>query len=286
MTCEKPRVPNRVPCALLLSYDGGAFRGWQRQPGMPTIQEAIEDALQQALRRKVLLFGAARTDAGVHAEGQVCHFVKEAVGSSASVESLAAGLREALPPSIELRAAALAHPSFHARSSAVGKRYRYRFSWGAPILPRLPLAMDSVVSQSLAPQPSASLLRTFQLGLSAAPDWERARAALRGLAGLEALPGLSSPSTDRRPAPPLGSWSLTEEAQSCALEVAGPAFRKHQVRNIAGHLAAVALGLAEPESLAALAVRTRPWMGACAPPQGLTLVQVEYPAALDPFAAR
>ena len=65
--------------------------------------------------------------------------------------------------------------------------------------------------------------------------------------------------------------------------MAGRAFRKHQIRNIAGHLAAVALGLAAPETLALLAKRSRPWMGATAPAQGLTLVEVVYPAALDPF---
>ena len=64
-----------------------------------------------------------------------------------------------------------------------------------------------------------------------------------------------------------------------------PAFRKHQVRNLAGHLAAVALGLAAPQTLAELAVRARPWMGATAPPHGLLLLAVEYPPELDPFAS-
>ena len=67
------------------------------------------------------------------------------------------------------------------------------------------------------------------------------------------------------------------------LEVTAKTFRKHEVRNLAGHLAAVALGLAAPESLALLAVRTRPWMGPRAPAHGLTLVEVLYPQDLDPF---
>jgi tRNA pseudouridine38-40 synthase len=65
--------------------------------------------------------------------------------------------------------------------------------------------------------------------------------------------------------------------------VSGKAFRKHEVRNLAGHLAAVALGLAEPESLARLAASQRPWHGATAPPHGLTLLEVRYPAGVDPF---
>jgi len=65
--------------------------------------------------------------------------------------------------------------------------------------------------------------------------------------------------------------------------VTARAFRKHQIRNLAGHLGAVALGLAAPESLRELAQRTRPWMAAQAPASGLTLVQVLYPPELDPF---
>jgi tRNA pseudouridine38-40 synthase len=253
----------RLPCALRFSYDGSAFRGWQRQPGMATVQEEIERALQSCLSKKVIVFGAARTDAGVHAEGQICHFVKESVDTEAAVDSLFFDLRAKLPEQIRLSGAALAHPSFHARSSAIGKRYRYKFSWGAKIDPE-----DK---------------QSFQLGLEATPDWDRARRALDGLRDLGELPGLSSPSTDRRPAPPLASFTITEEKNGCALELAGPAFRKHQVRNMAGHLAAVALNLAEPDTLATLAKRTRPWMGACAPPHGLTLLSVTYPRDLDPF---
>jgi tRNA pseudouridine38-40 synthase len=143
---------------------------------------------------------------------------------------------------------AKAHPSFHARSSAVGKTYRYDFS-------------------------------AFVTG---AADWERARAALRGLEGLQRLDGLCSPSKQHKPAPPLGGWTVSDAG---VLEEKGKAFRKHQVRNLAGHLAAVALGYAQPESLRELAARTRPWMGAQAPAHGLTLVEVHYPPPLDPFTS-
>ncbi|TMB27581.1 MAG: hypothetical protein E6J65_05060 [Deltaproteobacteria bacterium] len=176
--------------ALLLEYDGAAFRGWQKQPGMAT------------------------------------------------------GLR--LPPALRLRRWEKADPSFHARGSSVGKRYRYDFRRFVPT----------------------------------APDWNRARAALLAIDGLPHLSGLSSPSKDRKPAPPLTSWELTDDGM---LEVSARAFRRHEVRNLAGHLAAVALGLAMPESLRELALRTRPWMGARAPAHGLTLVEVLYAPELDPF---
>jgi tRNA pseudouridine38-40 synthase len=223
--------------ALLLAYDGSAFRGWQKQPGMVTVQGTLESAFRSLIGKRPAVHGASRTDAGVHAIGQVASLQ---TGRAPDFDRLE------LPPSLRLVRWAIAAPSFHARSSSTGKRYRYDF-------------------------------RCFVHG---APDWDRARAALRGLDGLPHLSGLCSPAKDHKPAPALTSWSLGADG---LLEVSAKAFRKHEVRNLAGHLAAVALRLAAPESLAELARRTRPWMGARAPAQGLTLVEVLYPPELDPF---
>jgi tRNA pseudouridine38-40 synthase len=226
--------------ALLLAYDGAAFRGWQRQPGMETVQAAVEVGLQALSGKRYVVQGASRTDAGVHAAGQVASFSAPHFGLAFSALPF--------PPTLRLLRWARASPSFHARASSVGKRYRYDF---------------------------ASFVQN-----SRHPDWERARDALRGLEGLTELSGLCSPSKEHKPAPPLARWSLDDAG---VLEVEGKAFRKHEVRNIAGHLAAVALGFAAPESLRELARRKRPWMGATAPPQGLTLLEVLYPSELDPF---
>jgi len=246
---EEAATERRV-YAVRLAYDGGAFRGWQRQPGLPTVQQAVEDALAAVLAERVQVHGAARTDAGVHAEGQVASFGLR--------RALPAGdaLATRLPEGLRMEAVAPARPSFHARASAAGKRYRYRFAAGTP------LAWD------LGP---------------GRPDWDRARAALEGLRGLPHLAGLASPARGSRPAPPLDEWTLEAGSESAALIVRAPAFRKHEVRNLAGHLAAVALGLAAPESLARLARGLRPWHGATAPPHGLTLLEVLYPPELDPF---
>jgi len=230
------RVLNQT-FALLLAYDGAAFRGWQKQPGMATVQGALESGLRALLGKRPVVHGASRTDAGVHALGQVASLKS---GRATTLENLQ------LPPALRLLRWTIAERSFHARGSATGKRYRYA-------------------------------LRSFVQG---DPDWERARAALRGLDGLRHLSGLCSPSRDHKPAPPLTSWSLDDDG---VLEVTGKAFRKHEVRNLAGHLAAVALGYATPESLVLLAARKRPWMGARAPAHGLTLVEVLYPPDLDPF---
>jgi tRNA pseudouridine38-40 synthase len=243
-----------VNFALLLAYDGAAFRGWQKQPGLSTVQGALEKALGHVVH------GASRTDAGVHALGQVASLQcgrgpdrgasgdPGTPGDPGDPEKKIFFSALALPPGLRLVRWARASPSFHARASAVGKRYRYDFG---------------------------SFVQNVQQ-----PDWERARAALLGLDGLPHLSGLASPSKAHKPAPPLTKWSLSDAG---LLEVEGTAFRKHQIRNIAGHLAAVALGLAAPESLGELAKRQRPWMGATAPPHGLTLLQVFYPAEIDPF---
>jgi len=223
--------------ALLLAYDGRAFRGWQKQPGMETVQGAVEEALRALLGKRYAVHGASRTDAGVHALGQVASFQS---GRGADLGELR------LPGTVRLLRWARAHASFHARASSIGKRYRYD-------------------------------LRQF---VPASADWERARAALRGLDGLPHLSGLCSPAKDHKPAPPLSRWSLSDDG---LLEVTARAFRKHQVRNLAGHLGGIVLGLAAPESLRELAQRSRPWMGARAPAEGLTLVEVLYPPELDPF---
>jgi tRNA pseudouridine38-40 synthase len=238
---------------MRIAYDGARFRGWQRQRGQPTVEQALEDALAGSLGEKVHVHGAARTDAGVHAEGQVASFsIRRALSPSDLLAvPVVAGLR--------IVSAARALPSFHARASASAKRYRYRYA-------------RSHLSDE----------RVFRLG-SAAPDWNRARAALHALGGLRHLSGLASPSTVHKPAPPLQSWSLAADDEEAQLIVTAAAFRKHEVRNLAGHLAAIALGLAEPESLARLAGGVRPWRGAIAPPHGLTLLEVIYPDELDPF---
>src|SRR5437870_6526066 len=144
--------------ALLLAYDGAAFRGWQKQPGMQTVQGTLEDALRLLLGKRPIVHGASRTDAGVHASGQVASFRS---GRAPDLDRLQ------LPEAIRLLRWERACPSFHARSSSIGKRYRYD-------------------------------LRRFVAG---AADWGRARAALEGLRGLPHLSGLCSPAKEHRPAP-------------------------------------------------------------------------------------
>jgi tRNA pseudouridine38-40 synthase len=240
--------------ALALAYRGTGFAGWQRHPGEKTIQGLLEDLLASLLGERIRVHGAARTDAGVHADRQIASFSMRRSIDPATLRGLP------LAEGVRILAAAAGAPAFHARASATGKRYRYRFAWG-----------------------NSRNADSWFLGADAQPRWDEARAALESLRGLAALPGLASPSSRRSPAPPFTSWSLEEADRRAELTLSAPAFRKHQIRNLAGHLAAVALGLAKPESLEPLARGRRPWRGATAPPHGLTLLEVFYPAALDPF---
>ncbi|MDR2779939.1 MAG: tRNA pseudouridine(38-40) synthase TruA [Synergistaceae bacterium] len=114
--------------ALELSYDGGAFLGWQSQTGGRGVQDALEAALA-AVGETARAAGAGRTDAGVHARGQVAHFDATKTWEP---RKLKLALNAHLPPSVSVMRAALAEENFHARRSALWREYRY-FIWNAPV---------------------------------------------------------------------------------------------------------------------------------------------------------
>jgi tRNA pseudouridine38-40 synthase len=109
---------------LLLAYDGTNYAGWQVQPDRPSIQSTVEAAIEQLTRERVRLLAAGRTDAGVHALGQIAGFRTE---SRIPCDKLRSGLQTFLPEDIAIREVGEVHPEFHATYSAVGKRYRYVF---------------------------------------------------------------------------------------------------------------------------------------------------------------
>ena len=107
---------------LRIEYDGTDFHGWQKQPGLRTVQGLIEDALESIVQERVPIFGAGRTDAGVHALGQVCSFVAD---TPRTPTQLGGGLSSRLPEDIQVREVQEVDPKFHARFSATGRRYIY-----------------------------------------------------------------------------------------------------------------------------------------------------------------
>ncbi len=237
--------------ALLLAYDGAGFRGFQRQPGQRTVEGEILQALTDCRLPTALSF-ASRTDAGVHAEGQV---IVVRTPPDLDGQVLGRTLRSRLPPDVRVRLVCPTPRKFHPRWTAVGKRYRYRIS--------------------AAPSPRAWSL----------PGLDRARfmQALSVLARAPRLCGLTAAGAPMKPAPPLDRLEWREDGDALAVTLEGPAFRRYALRHLIGAAVSCARGDRPLGSLVDLAVGAPPYRGLRAPADGLVLEQVFYPPELDPF---
>lgn len=240
---------------LVLEYDGTEFAGWQRQPGaVRTVQAVLEDAFARLSEGVVVVTGAGRTDAGVHAQGQVA-----SVRAATRLDpvTLHRALNALLPRDVAVRSLAPAPESFHARRSARSKRYVYRL-WAHPVRSPLRERFELWVREPLdlvaLREASALLMGTHDFASFCAAGSE-ARTTIRTVSRAEwqgAIPG----------------------ALSFAIE--GPGFLRHMVRNLVGSLLEVARGRRAPGWIGELlAVRDRTRAGPTAPARGLTLVRVE-----------
>jgi tRNA pseudouridine38-40 synthase len=117
---------------ITIAYEGTNFHGWQSQPGVATIQGAIHDAARKITQEKIVVHGASRTDAGVHALGQVAHFKTR---SPLSATELQRALNALLPPAIRIVSAEEVGHDFHSRWQSQGKTYRYRIYRGKVLPP-------------------------------------------------------------------------------------------------------------------------------------------------------
>ncbi|MGI6657295.1 MAG: tRNA pseudouridine(38-40) synthase TruA [Desulfobulbus sp.] len=255
---------------LLLAYDGGGYHGWQRQAqGEPTIQEILEDRLAQLCKAPVVLHGAGRTDAGVHALGMVAHFQTRA---ALPVVAFSKGLNALLPDDIRVLAAEEAPSGFHSRFSALAKTYRYDFHTGAVQLPTVRryqahYPADFVPDRlrtALAALVGVHDFSSFERSGSRDKEAGDSRGAVRTLFSVQCNPSLVSH----------GSWSL---------RVTGDGFLRQMVRILAGTLIAIGQGKIEPEKLPAiLAARNRTAAGPTAPAHGLFLERIYYPHTIFP----
>lgn len=247
---------------LLLSYDGGEFHGWQAQPGLPTVQGAIAAALEPILGEPVVVHGSGRTDAGVHALGQVAHVVLEPERwPRLPLTNLQRALNARLPGSIRVWQVEEARPGFHARHDAVSKLYRYRIFRGAVCPPFLrhyvyhhPYPLCEAAMEAAAPAfTGCHDFRSF----AATPD--------RHLPPLE-----NTVRTVLRS-------ELRRQGEELVYEVSGRGFLHHMVRNLVGFLLDVGRGTRRGDEIAAvIEARNRRAAGPTAPPEGLYLVSVEY----------
>lgn len=244
--------------AIIIEYDGESYSGWQRQPFLSaTLQEAAEVALGRVADHRVELFCAGRTDAGVHALGQVAHFDTIACRKT---HAWLAGGNTYLPPDIRLQAIVPVRADFHARYDARRRHYRYLIDNGE--------------------QPSA-LFRNRCHWYRKLLDTEKMARAARLLVGehdFSAFRGAQCQA--RNPFRFIESVSVLRRASWVIVDICGNAFLHHMVRNIVGSLLAVGDGRRQDNWLkAVLESRDRQQAGVTAPAQGLYLHHIDYPKA-------
>jgi len=238
-----------------VEYDGLRLSGWQTQLDLPTVQDSVELALSRVADAKVAVVGAGRTDAGVHARGQVAHFDTDA---QRSARAWVLGANTYLPAGIALRWAAEVPGHFHARYSALSRSYRY-IILNRPTRPGLASGRVSFVYRPL----DVTAMQEAALALVGEHDFSAFRAA-----------GCQAKSPVRR----LLALRVVRSGEIIGLEVRANAFLHHMVRNIAGLLIAVGQGDRAPSSAAqVLATRDRRMNAATAPADGLYFWAVQYP---------
>jgi tRNA pseudouridine38-40 synthase len=241
---------------LSIAYDGTAYVGWQRQPNGLSIQQLIEDALAPfvAPSETPVVTGASRTDAGVHALGQVASVRVPFVHP---VEAIQRALNIRLPQDVRILDVADAEPGFHARLDARRKRYRYRLARGPVVLP---------------------MKRWFVWHVPERLDVDAMREAAQALVGTHdfaSFQATGSTVVDTRRT--IHRIDLIETADELQIEVEGDGFLRHMVRIVTGSIVDVGAGTRPAAWLGeALAARDRRAAGRTAPPSGLVLEQVFY----------
>ena len=240
---------------LLIAYDGTDYQGWQRQPRAPTIQGTIEEVVRKITREPIALQGAGRTDAGVHAWGQVAHFITRAV---LTPEKWQSAFNALLPPDIRIRAVQEAPPDFHARYGTRIKIYDYYLlneAWPAPFFRRY----------------------TWWIGQTLDFDL-----MIRGLSGIEGQHDFSAYQTAgsavTQTVRTLFRADLTRLRRGgVRLRFQADGFLRHMVRNLVGALVRLGMKkitLGEWQEILDSGDRSR--AGAMAPAQGLFLRKVIY----------
>lgn len=239
-----------------LEYDGTDFDGWQVQPGgRRTVQGALEAALEGVTGRSLRVDGSGRTDAGVHARGQVA---SARIDTRLDAASLQRALNGVLPRDVVVVDAAVAPPDFHARRDARSKRYAYRI-WNGEAPSPLRARTGHWVPQSLD---------VDAMGEAARACLGRHDFASFQTAGSDVVGSVRT----------LSRFDVSGEARGdIELIVEGDGFLRHMVRTLAGTLIEVGLGRRSAASMPALlAARDRRRAGPTAPAAGLTLIGVRY----------
>ncbi len=240
---------------LTIEYDGARYHGWQRQKKDITIQATIEEALALITRQKISLIGSGRTDAGVHALGQVANFKCH---TRLDADTFQKALNSLLPDDIVIKACHEMPLEFHARYDVKSKVYQYR-----------------IINR---PLPSA-LMRCYTWHIRSPLNTGAINHALKGLLGchdFKAFEATGSPRSHTRRTILRADWIVEKEDIHC-FYIEADGFLRYMVRNLVGTLVDVGLNKKTVQAFQEiLSSRNRSQAGATAPPQGLYLSQVKY----------
>ena len=240
---------------VTVEYDGTPFVGFQRQTNGPSVQAALEEAILKFCGETVTVHCAGRTDAGVHALGQVCHFDLAREREDDTVrDAINAHLR---PQPVAVLSAAHAAADFHARLSAKGRVYRYRI-----VNRRAPLAIEARRAWLVQTPLDAAAMHEAAQRLIGRHDFSTFRA---------------SECQAKTPVKTLDALVVSRQGEEIEIDARARSFLHHQVRNMVGTLRLVGEGKWSADDMsAALAARDRAKGGPTAPPDGLYLVAVAY----------
>ncbi len=252
---------------FIVAYDGTDFSGWQSQPGQVTVQGTLSDVLEKLTQQRAAIQGAGRTDAGVHASGQVLNFKTE---SSTGVEEFQRACNALLPPTIRVNAAEEVDLNFHSRRDAVAKTYRYRIFRGRVVPPfiwKYVLQDSSIMNFDAMAEAAGYFTGDHDFTSFAAStgsdedDLERVTVRTIYQSTMIRVPVAGDP----------------DAAEEWVYVVRGRSFMRNMVRKMVGTLVEIGHGkMAPPDIHELFALRDRSKSGATMPPRGLCLESVEY----------
>jgi len=252
---------------LLLAYDGTDFHGWQVQPGRPTIQGLLASAIGRLTGENVLPQGSGRTDAGVHALGQVATF---STASPIPAENLLKALNDTLPAAIRVLSVEEVSADFHPRKSAHAKTYRYRIfrqTICPPFLARYVWHYPYPLDEAAMTAAADIIVGEHDFTSFVASDPEKGREEKNREREQDSLSNVRRIFSS--------AWERTSD--EFTYNVRGSGFLHHMVRNLVGTFLLVGKGTLTREDVARiLAAKDRSAAGATAPASGLYLVSVEY----------
>lgn len=246
---------------MAVAYDGTQYKGWQIQPNGLTIQEILQNKLAVILRKEISIIGSGRTDAGVHALGQVANFL---LPESVDVFRLRGSLNGLLPRDIRVKEIIESHQDFHAQYSAIGKTYHYHLH-----LDRVQDPFNRLYSYHVKEKADINLLKeAMQLFVGTHDFTAFANENHSGSAANDAIRTIYR-------------LDYIEEPGGARLEFEADGFLYRMVRNITGTLVEIAIGKRSIKEIPIMfEKKDRRLAGQAAPAQGLFLVNVDYPKNL------